>query len=649
MHTLELPAILGDNMVLQRQMPVPIWGKAKPDAKVTVTFAQQTLSTTADRVGNWRVNLAAMPACEVEQTLTVTADSPQEQIVLNNVLVGEVWHGSGQSNMAMELVQAIGGEKAVEESNLPGLRVFTMTSTYSVEPQFKGDGQWQQSAPETVRKFSNAGFFFARHLREALGVPVGIFITARGAATAETFVPRALLEIDAQTRPFVEMFDRNLRLHLKQNLPDSREPFSVQGQQQPVPCQAGVTFNDAQWPKIEMPGYFETHAVGPKEGFVWLRKTVALPSNMQGKKLTLTLGKLQVQSSVYVNEHHLEEMAATPEKQADLLQVYEVPFRATQRDNLTIAINLRVDAWGGGMARCENAPRLSLEQDPSESIDLSGSWQWNVLHPFVGDGSVVPENDPRKTQFGPAVLYNGIVHPAAPMAHRGVIWYQGETNTNTAVTYANLMKKIVTSWRTLWDQQGEARDFPFIQVQLANYREPAKYPGMHSGWADIREAQHQATRENDNVYLVTAVDTGETNGIHPRRKWEVGTRLAGVALARVYLQTDVVDQGPTFTRSEIAADGRSLILHFDHAAGLTTKNAQPLAGFAIRSLQSAAEWCWADAQIQDENVTINLNGVTLPAELRYAWAANPTDGEHGANLLNGHGLPAFPFKLFCRI
>ncbi len=298
------------------------------------------------------------------------------------------------------------------------------------------------------------------------------------------------------------------------------------------------------------------------------------------------------------------------------------------RAELGVPVGLIDTAWGGAAAEAY-VPMEALRDEPG-------------VQPYLAELADATADDD-KPQKVPAVLFNGMIHPIAPYTVRGVAWYQGESNVGRAAAYYTLMPRLIAEWREAWaarDKGGERRAFPFLQVQLAGFRQPVDKPG-DNGMASLRDAQRHAADTVENAWLATAVDVGEADDIHPKNKQEVGRRLALLALRHVYGREDVAAEGPAFEALEAVAGG--VMVRFEHAEGLTTTDGKPPRHFAVTTAGSG-EWRWADAVIEGDTVRLTPPpGMTGPYRVRYAWATNPMDGEHGINLVNGAGLPAYPF------
>lgn len=654
-QALEMPAIFSDHMVLQRDTPVPVWGKAEPGQQVQVRFGGQQVQAVADEAGDWRVDLSDMAASAEPRALEVVELGAEgESKAFRDVLVGEVWQCSGQSNMEWPVQASDRPDEEIASADYPQIRLFTQPKMSVPDEQFTAGGTWSVCSPETVAQFSAVGYFFGRTLYERLDVPIGLIDTAWGGAAAEAYTSRASLDASEVTRPFAKAFDQEIeRLRAKREANNEVDPATLPVRH-PEPANTGLAegwaepgYDDSQWLEIDPINYWENTALGNIDGVVWMRKRVDLPKGWRGKPLTLGLGAIDDADMTYVNGQMVGQTPVSVEASYRVLRVYEVPAALTEEGTLVIAVRVFDNFGGGGFTGPADRLYVREAADPSKSLLITGPWRVKVSHEL--DPNTLRDaatGKGRSPQHKPGYLWNGMIQPIAPFAMRGVIWYQGETNAGRSAQYDALMRMLIDDWRGLWDQPDTARDFPFLMVQLANFQQPNETP-TDDGWAQLRNAQLQTALHHPQTYLATAIDVGQADDIHPTNKQEVGRRLALIALRRVYGQTGFMDQGPLFNGAVVEpGEGPARMrLDFRFAQGLTTRDGQPPRGFAVRQ-GHAGVWRWAaDAAIDGETVLVTApEGVEAPFAVRYGWSINPTDGPHGINLVNGEGLPAFPFE-----
>ena len=479
----KLPALFSHNMVLQQKVQTPVWGWADPGEAITVSIAGQTASSTAGHDGRWSVRLEPLSAGGPFE-LTV---SGKNTLVVRDVLVGEVWLCSGQSNMAWSLVRSENGEQVAAEATNPAIRLFQVKRGNGTEPQSDVIASWQACNPTTARDFSAVAYFFGRELQQNLDVPVGLIQASVGGTPAEAWTSRKSIESEPTVSPILD-----------------------------------------QWEKII----------------------------------------------------------------ADFDPAEHEAFKQQLRE------------W-------------------TKAVREGGQSQTAIKRPKEPLGPSHPHR--------PANLYNSMVHPLAPFAIAGAIWYQGENNVPRAHQYRTLLPLMIRSWRSTWGQQD---NLPFLIVQLPRYKKPREQP-VESDWAELREAQFMTSRALPNVHVACTIDLGDATDIHPKNKLDVGNRLADVALGTVYGH-DLVYSGPVL--ESVTIGGSEARLKFRHVGGgLIAKGGETLKGFAMAGEDK--RFVWADARIEGDSVIVTSDEIARPVAVRYAWGDNPP-----VSLFNKEGLPALPFR-----
>ncbi|MBB6430644.1 sialate O-acetylesterase [Algisphaera agarilytica] len=647
---LELPAIFSDHMVLQRGISVPVWGTAEPVQEVTVKLAGMEVQAIADEKGDWRVDLPAMVASFKPVVLTVEAggSSGEAKKRFEDILVGEVWHCSGQSNMGWVVSNSANAKEEIAAADHPEIRLFRVPERALPEPDEMGEGQWKLCSPDTIGPFSAVAYYFGRKLQQDLDVPVGLVLTSWGGTPAEAFASRASLEAQPQLQDYVQRYDKDLDVLAEKRAGSPGWEELPTNHQDPGPDDterlAAPDLDDRDWAQQSMPSGYSQNIFRRSDGVFWVRRKVTIPESWIGQSLELRLARIRQTDIAFVNGHEVGRTAG--ENPHYVQRNYTVPAEQVDTTELTIAVRIFDPGGLGGVFGSPAAMYIQPKGNAEERISLAGPWRL-LNHVAMSPDAI---RSGFELSWGPnhrpAHLFNAMIHPVAPFAHRGVIWYQGESNLGRHESYDTLMKKVIEDWRTLWDQPGEARETPFLAVQLANYTSPPAQPG-ESSWASLRDMQHTTAKTHPNTYLATAIDIGDAADIHPRNKQEVGRRLALIAERRVYGDESVVDQGPTFTVAEAAGESspRTMRIHFDHAEGLATSNGETPRGFAVQ-VEADGKWVWAEsAEIEGHSVLVHApEGIEAPFAVRYGWANNPTDGPRGINLVNAAGLPAFPFQ-----
>jgi len=631
--TVRLPALVGSHMVLQRDRPVPVWGWAAPGEAVSLTFRGHTYrATPPDARGRWQATLPPTPVGG-PHVLTVKG---QNTIELTDVLVGDVWLASGQSNMQFKVKDPNPGgyqptqnaDQEIAAANWPNIRFFTADQAVAYRPQAEIAGTgWQVCGPATVAGFSAVAYFFSRHLYEKYHVPMGVVVSSWGGTPAEAWVSAGGLKNFPEFSPRIATFAakttslhddqraydaqqrellRNVRAHDKGYLPN--------GTTWAVP-----DFDAHAWPTMALPGLWEaTPALASYDGIVWFRKEIDLPAAMAGQPLTLTLGKIDDNDSTYLNGRKVGSTNGY-----DKPRTYQVPAGVLRPGRNVLAVRVVDTGGGGGIA---GEPGELALRGAGQTLPLAGPWQYQVGLP-TEDQPLAPA--PGGGQMGPTTLYNAMIAPLQPLALKGVIWYQGETNADRAEQYQTLFPALITDWRRHF-----GADLPFLFVQLANFQ-PARPQPAESAWAELREAQALVLRL-PRTGMATAIDIGDPADIHPHNKQEVGRRLALAARHVAYGDTKLTYSGPAY--ASMAASGGTIHLKFTHpGTGLEVKHGPAPHGFAVAGADR--QFHWATARVVGNEVVVRSNEVKNPVAVRYDWADSPA-----GNLYNKEGLPAVPFR-----
>ena len=628
-------ALFSDNMVLQRGLKAPVWGWTTPGQKVRVdlkgTIAQDgakrkkprniALSTSvrAGKDGKW---MAYFKPLEAGGPYILTIDGPQKA-TFNNVMIGDVWLCSGQSNMGFNLSSANNGAQEIAQSDHPNLRLFTVPNETSNEARenLTGSGGWQVSNPQTVPGFSAVAYFFGRDLQRELNVPIGLIHSSWGGTIAEAWTSANALKTlpDFKTRVLQMEADNLKNRSLPPGLNAETEAWWAKNDVGSVnDGWAKQDSNDGDWKTMALPANWENAGLPDFDGIVWFRKEIDLPQNWNGKAATLHLGPIDDRDTTWVNGVRvggLDSYAAPRD--------YDIPAGVLKTGRNVIAVRVYDGGYGGGIYGATQ--NMKLESDAGE-LSLAGDWKYRASTELknLSPMPAAMSSDPNV----PTVLYNAMIAPLVPYGIKGAIWYQGESNAGRAYQYRSLLPTMIGDWRAQWKEG----DFPFNIVQLANFTPQLQTPS-DSDWAELREAQRMTAQNVPNVGLASAIDIGDANDIHPRNKQDVGHRLALTALAKTYGQK-IEYSGPDYRSMKI--EGDKIRLNFTHAQGLKATEGD-IQGFAIAGADK--KWVWADAKIDGDSVLVSSPQVRVPVAVRYAWANNPN-----ANLTNAAGLPAVPFR-----
>lgn len=616
--------IFGDNMVLQRDTPVNIFGTAEPGAKIVVSVRDQSVTAETDEQGRW---LAVLQPLSVGQPFQVKVQGEENTVTLNNVVAGEVWICSGQSNMEWTVSRAGNPAEEIAAANWPLIRHVKIKNTTATSLQTEAENSgWQICSPETAGNFTAVGYYFGRHLHQDLDIPIGLINTSWGGTIVETWISGKSLKTLDDFRDRVNELE-NTSGPLKQKRADYQAAMNkwtaeyqnaLRNAEKPEFWEANA--DDSQWKTHQLPNHWESQDLSGVDGVVWYRRDIEIPDQWAGKPAILALGKIDDQDKTYVNGKLVGQTGVWSS-----LRNYPIAADSMKAGTMSIAVQVTDTGGDGGFYGKPEVMQLAVEgQDP---LSLAGEWKYRVGM-NMSDLPKRPRNpDPRGPNH-PTLLHNAMVNPIVPVTFRGAIWYQGESNASRAYQYRELFPLLIQDWRGKWD-----KEFPFYWVQLANFTAVQKEPG-DSEWAELREAQSM-TRTLPKSGQAVIIDIGEARDIHPKNKQEVGRRLALHALAKDYGK-EVVCSGPTFKR--MVREGKRIRLLFDNIHGGLVAQDGELKQFAIAGEDRV--FVWADARIEDNEIVVSSRDVDNPVAVRYAWANNP----EGCNLYNQEGLPASPFR-----
>ena len=618
----KLPRLVSDGMVLQRDAEIPVWGWASPNERITISFNGKTYKTKAGADKRWKVKLVPMEAGG-PYTMEIEGKS---QVSVKDILIGDVWVCSGQSNMEfwMGRVKTKYADEIANSTN-PLIREFDVKPVYDFSmplEDVESEG-WKTANPENVLQFTAVGYFFAKSLFEKYRVPIGLIHSSKGGTPAEAWISGEALKVfpgyDLEAQKWK---DSSL---IKRTIEQDQNRFhewyeniknNDQGLADPEHPWYSKTTDCSSWDEMQVPGFWDNQRPDPVDGVVWCRKEVEVPASLTGKKAILHLGNIADQNTTYLNGIKIGETNSRY-----FPSVYDVPENLLKPGKNIITVRVVNQYNGGGFIK-DKPYNLTIGE---HEISLEGQWKYKVgitTRPF-NRGTIF--------FYKPLGLYNGMIAPLINYKIKGVIWYQGEANTKNPAEYRKLFPALITDWRNHWGQG----DFPFLFVQLTSYLPAVKEPS-ESQWAELREAQLM-TLSLPNTGMAVTIDIGEWNDVHPVNKKDVGERLALAAQKTAYHEKQFVYSGPIYRLMSVA--GNKVVISFDHTgSGLTTSNRDSLKYFTIAG--SDGKFAWAKAKIQDNKVVVWNDTIDHPVAVRYGWADNP----EGANLFNREGLPASPFR-----
>ena len=637
---LKLASVFSDHTVLQRERPVPVWGWANPGDEVTVEFAGQKKTAQADAAGKWMVTLDSLAASSQPRDLVIESGSLKQKLTISDVLVGDVWLCSGQSNMWFPVKDVTNGATELASAADPQLRLFAVGGKFSLEPLADATGRnggWQPCTPQSAEWFSASGFFFGRWLRRELGVPVGLIQSCWPGTPAEAWTSVGALRA---VPTFSERVEKEIA-HFRSQEEDNRKFISDRacweeehGVKPPPVLDAARGWADpaldtSDWKSVTLPATWVK--LGVKSGGVfWVRKEVTLPASAAGKPFTLSLGWFGEQyDTAYFNG---VEFGQTPDKAPRFYSCdrnYLVPGKLVREGRNVIAARVISATQDAQFGPPGHALRLSVADQAS--VDDHWLMKVEAVFPPLPDDAIKSRPKPNSimVQRVPGSLYNGMIFPLMPFAIKGVIWYQGEDNAGRPQDYRELLSLMIGDWRAGWKQG----NFPFLIQQLVNHGLPEE-PGSPGGWVSMREAQALVAATVPASELSVGIDIGEALNVHPKNKQDIGKRLALVALEKV-CGKPVESSGPRY--ESMIVEDHAIRLKFSHAAGLTAKDGLPR-NFAIAGADR--KFVWADARIEGDTVVVSSSKVPQPIAVRYAWVSNPP----GCNMYNAAGLPMAPFR-----
>ena len=628
-----LPSVYTDNMVLQQQSTLRIHGKAAPGSQVELqtSWSRMAQLVEADAMGCWYMEVGT-PKAGGPHTLTF---SDGEELTLHNVMVGEVWLGSGQSNMEMPVAgwgKVLNYEEEIRNANYPNIRLFQVKRQTDVQERDRFSllydmGGWQECSPQTVPQFSALCYFYALRLWEELKVPVGVIDDNWGGTPCEAWVSADAL---GAVTGFEEQVDRMRGLSFNrqaiQEDTDARTAAWKQATEGGDKGSTGITpwqdakLDDSHWSTMELPAQWEKAGLPGLDGVVWFRRTIEVPAAWEGKQLTLSLGPVDDYDVTYWNGTLVGATGGY-----DAPRTYTIDASLVKAGKVTIAVRVKDDGNEGGI--WGKPEQMALIQG-DQRIGLAGTWHYAVGFDLRQTGA-----RPLATNSAhhPTVLFNAMIHPLVDFPVRGILWYQGCTNVGRDEQHEVLFQTLIHDWRKQWCNP----DMPFYFVQLANYLEPSDLQ-PESPWAFLRESQAKALCL-PHTGMVCNIDLGDAKDIHPKTKREVGRRMAAIALHHTYGQKKTPWTAPVYKSYTVGEDGKVTIT-FDRPEGCEPLVEEDnLPGFIIASADR--RWHVAKARTEGDKVVVWADDVPRPVAVRYGWADNPT-----CTLRTASGLHVAPFR-----
>jgi sialate O-acetylesterase len=625
---IQLPSVFSDHMVIQQQIAAAFWGTATPGKKVVVipSWDNKKYSAVADAAGNWKLKINTPTFGGPYQ---LSFDDGEGTLVLKDVLLGDVWICSGQSNMEMPLAgwgKIVNYQTEIAQANFPSIRLLTVekaTSNIPLKEAKIANGGWQQCSPASVGEFSSTAYFFAREVYRQTKIPIGLIHTSWGGTIAEAWTSADALRKMSDFVPAVDRLEQ--QANSEQPNENSLPKWLKQLDEKDLGNKSGkfdwatATVATDSWKEMNLPSLWEQRGLKDFDGVVWFTKKVVLPKEIDGKSITLNLGTIDDNESTWFNGVKVGETNNYSQK-----RTYVIPASAVKAgENL---ITVRVVDTGGEGGFYGEAEDMNISLPTGEKIKLAGNWKFQIgLDLKNVDPMPQSDNGPNRV----TVLYNAMIHPLLQYAIKGAIWYQGESNAGRPQQYETLFPLMINNWRSKW-QQG---NFPFYFVQLAGYMKDQPEPADYQ-WAELRAAQAK-TLALPNTGMAVTIDIGDEKDIHPKNKQEVGRRLALVALSKTYGKA-IAYAGPVYQSYRVL--GNKIEVSFASRAGnLALKKGGINTGFAIAGADK--KFYWANAVVSGNKVMVSSPQVKAPVAVRYDWGNSPV-----VSLTDGSQLPAYPFK-----
>lgn len=622
----KLPRLISDGMVLQRNVPLKIWGWASAGEQVTLRFKNKAYKVTTGDNGVWNINLKPLKAGGPYE-MDIKGNN---QIIIKDILVGDVWVASGQSNMELPMrrVEVLYPD-VVKNANNPKIRQFGVQTSFAFteEKDDFSSGQWKAVTPENILDFTAVGYFFAQSLYAKYQIPIGLIRVSVGGSPAEAWLSEEALHAYPHYLKLTQKYKNTSLVDSIRNKDNSivnTWTNNIDKNDEGLKNKWFETeHDDTHWTNFSIPGFWDkqtfTKLAQDKNqnlnGAVWLRRDIYVTDEMLKSSALLVLGAIVDRDVVYVNG---KQVGTTGYQYPP--RRYPIPQGILKPGKNSIAIRVVSNIGKGGFV-LDKEYALILG---SNKIDLKGDWKI-----ALGYASEPMPMGQTTFHYQPAGLFNAMIAPMLNFPIKGVIWYQGESNTGKYQEYKQLFADLIQTWRARWKQA----DMPFLYVQLANFMK-AQDTFKESNWAELRNSQLQTLALNHTGMAVT-IDVGEWNDIHPLNKKTVGERLALAARKLAYHEKNIAYSGPIYKSMQVKND--EILLSFDHVdGGLLAKGAK-LNEFYLAGADKV--FLKAEAVISGKQIVVKHPQIKNPVAVRYAWADNP----EGANLYNQAGLPASPF------
>ena len=625
-------SLFTNDMVLQRDVKAPIWGWSSPGDRIMVTVdgKQTGQPAVAGKDGKWMTKIGPFPAGGPH---TLTVEGTTRKATFTNVLCGDVWLCSGQSNMNWPVRLATNALEEIKQANYPHIRSFTVGFFPSLVPMKVPAGGGEVCTPEFARNFTGVGYFFAREIHKTQKLPIGIIHSSVGATYAEAWIsrealqkhmpydfPKELAEVKAAAGEEAEEYDY---FGAVEKWVAAVDPRSARQK-----YMSAIDLN-TDWLDIEVPKSWKEAGLPNFDGLVWFRRWIDVPEGWKGQDLRLQLSTINDLDVTWFNGSLIgcNQLKGIPRN-------YVVDGNLVKPGkNLLVVAILNKEGAGGFCSAAANMV-VGPATGGDKLLRLAGTWKAKAA--TASKDIAVPFPAPKVRDYKTiTAMHNGMIAPLEPFAIKGVLWYQGEANGPRWLQYRRLLPTLIADWR----ERFQVGDFPFLIVSLPSYN-PQQTKPVEPGWAEIRESQWRTARRVPNTGLAMTIDIGDPKDIHPRNKQEVGRRLALTARQLVYGEKALVCSGPEFTEMQIEPPkGDRIRLYFKHIGGglMIKPGDKKLTGFVVAGPDK--NFVWANAIIDGDTIVVSAPDVPAPRYVRYGWAWNPI-----VNLYNKEGLPAITFR-----
>jgi sialate O-acetylesterase len=620
---IKLPNLVGDHMVLQRNQPIKLWGYGDPAEAVSISFSGKTFKTVTASNGKWAISLPAMKAGG-PYGMTLTG---KNTITLSDILIGDVWICSGQSNMEFNLRDALNAEHELKNANHPTIRLYHINKGIALTPVTDGPGNWNICTPEHAKYFPAIGYFFGKRITTDTKIPIGLINASWGGTVIESWISSEGLLTEPTFGKIAQQVAKFDTVAYNQRQRRLNETWVNEFNQKDEGFKNGkyvwATTDFSKAPTINLPTGWEFTGINDLwelDGIVWFNKEIELTNADLQTDAQLRLGVILNADQAFFNGEFIGKTGDS----WGVERTYIVPKNVLKAGKNRIT--LRIENYGGDGGLMSKATLLYLKT-AHQQLTLAGDWKYKIGYQLPTYNRPEKEISPNTL---PTLMYNNMINPLTGFSIKGVLWYQGESNWARGYQYRELFPRMIKDWR----QKFNAPTLPFLYVQLANFHRKSEQPG-DSFWAEVREAQAM-TLAIKNTGMVTAIDVGDSANIHPKNKQEVGRRLALLAEKTIY---NLASDSVSASYQSFKGKGKSIVITFNNVyAGLRTTQGAP-GNFQIAGADKV--WHWATAKITGKNaIEVYSNDVKQPMAVRYAWEDNPA----AANVINAKGFPLFPFR-----